>query len=146
MRSFLYLPSLENLMNSRLLNISIAFLLLRMHLAVELPANCPICTCPNSVENVETPVGIYSKQSNENLASIQQPSPVIHMGPNEISNSAELFSREILHVNFPISFDNFRGDNFYNSSIIFAFLFRFWLHIHRLQRKISLCHRFQFGH
>lgn len=70
-------------------------------LAAERPVNCPVCTCPNSElpQRFEPPAIIYSKETNENLEPIKQSLPGVHMGPNEISNSAELFSREILKVN-----------------------------------------------
>lgn len=77
-----------------------SFVLLQVHLAVELPANCPVCTCPSSEpsQNFKPQIEIYSKQSNEDVASTQHPLTANHMGPNEISDSADRFSRELLQV------------------------------------------------
>lgn len=101
-------------MVSTFLKIFFAFLLLEMHLAVEIPANCPVCRCPNDDESEthEPPVTLYSKQSNEDLASVEHSSTGSHIVPNEISNSAELFSREFLRV---------RTFSYYKYSIINLF-------------------------
>lgn len=123
-----------------------SFMLLQVYLAVESPANCPVCTCPNSdaSQNFEPPIALYSKLSNEDLASTQDPLPGIHIAPNEISDSAERFSRELLQVKKNLR--NLRKATFHATSVLFACLFyRFWQTIRRLRRKISLCRHFQFG-
>lgn len=74
-----------------------------------------------------------------------------HMGPNEISASAQLFSREMLKVRklckltvcyVPLAQTCLRQNprNIFlqiNLNFFYFSLFRFWPHIHRLLRKIS---------
>lgn len=79
-------------------------------IAAETPGNCPVCTCPNSdqpqkneppnfdAQSSEQHSVIYAKRSSEDFESVQQPSSGIHMGPNELFDSAEMFSTRIFQV------------------------------------------------
>lgn len=92
-------------MNSTILKIFTAFMSLQMLLVTsQVPENCPVCRCPSTEQRIsfEPPASVYSKESNDDLMLSASAAPQlggpIHMGPNEIAESAQLFSREILKV------------------------------------------------
>lgn len=98
-------------MAAMVLNIFAALMALQMLLvASQAPESCPIYTCPNGDRPIifQQPPPLFSRiDTADDLApsatSAQQSSSGYHMGPNEISESAQSFSREILKVSFVFS-------------------------------------------
>lgn len=118
----------DRIMAAIILKTFAAFMTLQMLLvASRAPDNCPIYTCPNGdrpiayqrqpslfsrldPEDDYTPSAPPVRQAPQQPPR-QPPSTGFHIGPNEISESAGLFSREILKVSSfsaTINFNKFK--------------------------------------
>lgn len=73
-----------------------------LSMASQSSESCPVYTCPNGDNPIifPQPPPLFSKVDTNDDLILSATSSGFHMGPNEITESAQLFSQEILKVSF----------------------------------------------